>query len=293
MREIVTSHDNRHLKLVRLLAARKGRKKENAFVVEGEDLVRIGCDFGWNMRSLLIAESAADREDVVSLYTAARLTSGMQPTFVADDLINAVSELAHPPRVIGVFSAKQPSNPRRIDGPIVLLDAVRDPGNLGTIIRSAAAFGAVEVAMVGCADPTSSKAVRSSMGAVFTTRWAMYGSFAEAFESFDSARPHAPVFGPVIGFDAGAMKQLPDAELGEHPILCFGGERTGISDELRQRTDQVVAIPQTAGIESLNVAIAASVVLYECRRGRSSGDASVSTADSPASATISAGDSAP
>ena len=140
---MITSAANPRLKLVRKLQSRRQREKLGLFACEGEDLVDAAVAAGLEPVDLLVAGSS-----------------------VAEELLAGVSELAHPPRVIGVF--RRDELPRFEPGPATLaLWHVADPGNVGTLVRSADAFGAAVCVSAGCADPTGQKALRASAGAVF------------------------------------------------------------------------------------------------------------------------------
>jgi len=140
---MITSRDNEKLKLVRKLHERRWRDKLGLLVAEGEDLVDAAVKAGLEPVELLVAGET-----------------------VAAELLAGVSTLAHPPRVIGVFRRDElPRDPLPEVG--FALWRVADPGNVGTLLRSAAAFGAGVALSAGCADPTGPKALRASMGAIF------------------------------------------------------------------------------------------------------------------------------
>ena len=223
---MITSAANPRLKRIRRLRSASQRKRSGLFVVEGEDLVDAGRAAG------------LEPEDV--------LTAGVdvEPTLLAD-----VSELAHPPRVIGVF---------RRDGlvggqsrPVGLaLWHVADPGNVGTLIRTADAFGAFVALSAGSADPTSSKALRASAGAIFRV----------PLVEFDDAPA------PRIALVAHGGSALHELELPERVTFVLGAERDGVPKELLDRCDTSASIPMREGAESLNVAVAGALALYEHAR---------------------------
>ena len=173
---------------------------------------------------------------------------------VEPQLLAELSTLGHPARVVAVF--------RRADLPAVsaaptalALWRVGDPGNVGTLVRTADALGPALVALsAGCADPTSPKALRASAGAIFRVP---LGRFEDA--------PH-----PWIGLSAGAGTPLWDLDLGECVTFVLGAEREGLPGDVAARCDALASIPLAAGSESLNVALAGAIALYE-RRRRSAG----------------------
>jgi RNA methyltransferase, TrmH family len=220
---MITSPHNEKLKLIRKLQARKHRERSGLFVAEGEDLVDA-------------AEAAGAEAEFV-------LVAGRD---VEPALLDAVSELGSGTRVIGVYRERwaEPGGDLQVH-----LSGVRDPGNVGTIIRTSYALADGPVVLgPGCADPYSPKAVRASMGSAF-------------------ARPPAragldELNGFKLGLDARAGLDLREVELASPAVLCLGGEREGLpaAREL-DATARIGMRPE--GPESLNVGAAAAVALYE------------------------------
>jgi TrmH family RNA methyltransferase len=223
---VITSAANPRLRLVRRLGSRRQRDKLGLFVCEGEDLVEAACAAGIEPVDLLVAGES------------------VEPALLA-----GVSTLAHPPRVIGIFRrADLPAYQSRPVG--LALWHVGDPGNVGTLIRSADAFGASVALSSGCADPTGPKALRGSTGAIFRVP---LGRFDE-------------VTGRRVALVARGGDPLAEVELGEGTVFVLGAEREGLPDDVVASCDAVGSIPLTDGAESLNVAIAGSVALYEWNR---------------------------
>ena len=226
MSGLITSADNKTLKLVRRLASARRRDKLGLFVCEGEDLVE--------------AARAAGVEPVELLVSG----ENVEPGLLAD-----VSALGHAPRVIGIF--RRGDLPQRDVPPLGLaLWRVGDPGNVGTLIRTADALGPAFVALSdGCADPTGPKAVRASMGALFRV--------------------------PLIGFDEAPRPWVALVPEGGGELtgatgstFVLGAEREGIPDDVVARCDERATIPLADGAESLNVAAAGAIALYERARRR-------------------------
>jgi RNA methyltransferase, TrmH family len=236
---VITSAANPRLKLVRKLAARRQRDKLGLFVCEGEDPVAAGLDAG-----LAPVEALVDAERPALVDRLPRAEA------VAPELMSELSTLAHPPRVVAVF--RRADLPRGV-GPAtgLALHHVADPGNVGTLIRTADALGPAFVALSpGCADPTSPKVLRASMGAVFRV----------PLVSVDEA-PH-----PWIGLVPRGGRPLGELDFGERATFVLGAEREGLTPEVLQKCDEVVSIPLAVGAESLNVAAAGAIALYERRR---------------------------
>jgi RNA methyltransferase, TrmH family len=223
---VITSPHNPKLKLVRrLLESRRQREKEGLFVCEGEDLVDAARDAGVQPVELLVAG-----EDV-------------EPGLLAE-----LSTLAHPPRAVAIYArADLPHGTL----PLTLaLWHVGDPGNVGTLLRTADAFGAALALSAGCADPTGPKALRASTGAIFRVP---VGRFDDA--------PR-----PWIGLAAHDGDPLHELELGEPATFVLGAEREGLPVDVLARCDARATIPLAPRSESLNVAAAGAIALYEARR---------------------------
>jgi TrmH family RNA methyltransferase len=236
---LITSPSNPRLKLVRKLASRRQRDKLGLFACEGEDLVRAALDAGLEPVEALVD---AERPVLLELLPRAEL--------VASELIGELSALAHPPRVVAVF--RHADLPRGTELPVGLaLWHVGDPGNVGTLVRAADALGPAFVALSpGCADPTSPKALRASMGALFRVPLAQFEG---------APRPHVG----LVPHDGTPLHEL---ALGERVTFVLGAEREGLPAEIAVECDELASIPVAAGAESLNVAAAGAIALYERRR---------------------------
>jgi TrmH family RNA methyltransferase len=222
---MITSRDNERLKLVRKLHDRRWRDKLGLFAVEGEDLLEAGTAAGLDPRDVLVGG-----EDV------------------APELLAQVASLAHPPRIVAVF--RRDDLPRGLRAVTLALWRVGDPGNVGTLLRAADAFGAGLALSEGCADPTGPKAVRASMGSIFRV----------PVSEFDEPQGRRVALVPNGGIP------LPELDLSGEAVLVLGAEREGLPAEVAERCDERASIPQRGGAESLNVALAGAIALYELAR---------------------------
>jgi RNA methyltransferase, TrmH family len=243
----ITSAHNPRLKEIRKLARRRARERAGRFVAEGEDL--------------LAAAEAAGRP-ALERYCAAG--SGLAGTEVAPEALRAVSALGSGTRTLALYEQRWSV----AAGPVCMaLWGVADPGNVGTVLRSAAAFGAASVALgPGCADPYGPKAVRASMGAIFTV---------------PVARVDEPegLPGERIALVAGEGDPLRGLECAGEVSVLVGSEREGLPARVVDACDRVAHIPITT--DSLNAAMAATLALYELRMGRSPGGHDRPEADRP------------
>jgi TrmH family RNA methyltransferase len=224
---VITSTDNPKLKQIRKLQTKRERARSGLFAAEGEDLVAAAEAAGWEAEWIL----AAGETDPPRIA-------------VEPKLLQAASALGSGSRVVAVYRQRW-SDP---GGDVsVYLHGVSDPGNVGTVIRSAHAFADGPVILgPGCADPYSPKAVRASMGSIF-------------------ARPPARAsFDDLAGTRIAYVMDGPDPKPVDGPVvLCIGGERFGL-DEVADRAEVRRGIPMRSDApDSLNAAMAATVALYE------------------------------
>jgi TrmH family RNA methyltransferase len=245
----ISSPHNDHLKEIRKLARRRERALTGRFVAEGEDLLVAADAAGW---------PALER------YCAA--DSGLPGVEVEPELLASVSQLGSGTRALGVFEQRWADAPV---GPLcVALHGIGDPGNVGTILRSALAFGASSVALgPDCADAYGPKAVRASMGALFAVPLARYEDVARLPGVTVALDAHAnePIAGLAAETGGVAAGGAGPVGGGKPLTLLIGAERAGLPDDVLAACDRVVRIPIAS--ESLNAAMAATVALYEVTRG--------------------------
>jgi RNA methyltransferase, TrmH family len=238
----ITSHHNQKLKEIRKLRQRRRwRERSGLFVAEGEDLL-----------------SAADAQGWVAIERYAAVGSGLPGTSVDPDLLASASGLGSGTRTLAVYEERWALAPV---GPLcVYLHGLHDPGNVGAVLRSAQAFGVSSVALgPGTADPYSPKAVRASMGAIFSLPL----SRADASELPGEKIALVPGAGVPLD-DLWRSTLAYDRSSAKEATLMIGAERDGLPDELIARADLVAHIPiQT---DSLNAAMAATIALYELTR---------------------------
>ncbi len=166
-------------------------------------------------------------------------------------LLAEVSALAHPPRVIGVF--RRPERAGEASPPTLALWRVADPGNVGTLLRSADAFGAAMLLSEGCADPFGPKALRAAMGSTFRVPLLDF-----------------QVLPRSVALVADGGEPIHEIDLERNANFVLGSEREGLPDEIRAQCDVVATIPTRAGVESLNVATAGAVALFAYAQSRRS-----------------------
>ena len=227
---MITSRENETLKLVgKLLGQRKHRDETGLFAVEGEDLVDAARTAGVEPVHLLVAGET-----------------------VEEALLARVSTLPHSARAIGVY--RRAELPTGVRDRCLALWRLSDPGNVGTLLRSADAFGACVALSDGCADPFSPKALRASAGAIFRVPLVPWDD-----------RPAR-----CVALVAHAGAALADVDLTPPVTFLLGAERAGLPDELGAGCDRAT-IPLSEDAESLNVAAAGAIALYELSRRHADG----------------------
>lgn len=259
----VTSLANPIVKDIRALALKKFRDQQNAFMAEGLKLVIDALEAGWTIRTLIY--SKAGKGNAAVEKTAARVVSrGGLVLEVSEKVLSAITRRDNPQMVVGVFEQRwmplQEIRPH--DEQVwIALDRVRDPGNLGTIIRTADAIGASGVILLGeTTDPFSLETVRATMGSIFAVPVAR--ATQDAFLSWTRAQD-ALVVGTHL---KGSVDYRTPDYSGRPVMLLMGNEQQGLTDALAVACHTLIRIPQAGKADSLNLAVATAVALYEIRR---------------------------
>ena len=259
----VTSLSNPIVKDIKALALKKFRDQQNAFLAEGLKLVLDALDQGWTIRTLVFAK-AQKGNAAVERAAARTVAYGGLVLEVSEKVLAAITRRDNPQMVVGVFSQRfEKLAAIRPEGEDVwvALDRVRDPGNLGTIIRTADAVGAKGVILVGeCTDPFSLETVRATMGSIFAQPIAKAGleEFLEWRKGFG---------GMLVGTHLKGAVDYRSIDYSGRPIvLLMGNEQQGLPDALAEKCDRLARIPQTGRADSLNLAVATGIMLFEIRR---------------------------
>ncbi len=257
----IASLANRQIKDIRALFQKKQRDRQSVFLAEGQKLLIDALDQGWSIRTLVHAKSAAQSAAKIAARTVA---AGGDVLIVPEKVLGAITRRDNPQMVVGVleqrFSPLDAISPGTGDT-WVALDRVRDPGNLGTIVRTADAVGAAGIILVGdCVDPFSPETVRATMGSVFSIPIAR--SNRNAFIEW-SKMQNAMFVGTHL---SGSVDYRAVDYTKQPVVLLMGNEQQGLDDELTGICDPLVRIPQAGKADSLNLAVSTGVMLYEIRR---------------------------
>jgi RNA methyltransferase, TrmH family len=237
----ISSAQNPTIKLIRSLDDKKGRREAGLFVAEGLAMLERAEDLGWEPDFLIATKPSY-------------LFGGAKPYIVTEKLMAEISAQNNPHDVMAVFKQRWQPHPGKT-GTWLALEEIRDPGNLGTIIRTADAAGASGIILVGdCVDPYAPESVRASTGSIFATTIAKMPS--PSFTDFLKAWPGESVATLM------SAKQDFRKPYKSPTLIVLGNEARGLTEAIANACKTKVKIPMKAGVESLNVATAAALLLY-------------------------------
>ncbi|HZD19975.1 MAG TPA: RNA methyltransferase [Burkholderiales bacterium] len=245
---IIRSRDNARVKRwAKLARDARLRRAERRVMIEGPHLLAAALDARVTPVALLATEAALADAEIAALLRRARL----EPAVLSPGAFAAIAEARTPRGIAAEIALPE----QRRDGPAVFLEGVQDAGNVGAIIRSAAAFGVGEVVLDRhCADAWSPKVLRAGQGGHFALGLRQADDFAAALASFR---------GRLICTVARGGRSLREIELAGRLGWAFGGEGSGLSSATLAGASDKVTIPMSPGAESLNVAASAAICLYE------------------------------
>jgi len=240
----ITSLDNKAVKLAASLQKKKYRDLHGKFLIEGMKLIKEALAFGYEFEAVFYVPDKVDYDLELPAYE------------VSYEILCKITDTVTPQGIAAVVSVKEPKREKLMQAQrVVYLDRVQDPGNVGTIIRTADAFGFDAVILSKeCADLYSPKVIRSAMGSVFHLE--IYRDFSvEELKALEKK---------IYSSSLEASSMPESIEL--PAVLVIGNEGQGISDEIKVATDEFVKIPMVGNAESLNASIAAGILLYEFRK---------------------------
>lgn len=245
--ERITSIQNPLLQHIRKLqSSRAYRESCGEFVADGWKLLCEAQQWYPHITTVIVAQSAA----------CPQFSESVRVAVVPDGLMDRLSSMRTPQGVL--FVCHMPDAvPLKINAGMLLLDGIQDPGNLGTILRTADAFAIPIVLTNDCADPFSEKAVRSSMGAVFRAP-----PQCASWQEIQAARAQIPIAATAFSAQAEDIRAV---DLSKY-IVVIGSEGQGICREILQASEKQVMIPMQQHCESLNAAIAASIVMWQIKK---------------------------
>lgn len=250
----ITGKDNRILKTLRSLKTRNGRKKLGLYFVEGERIVKDTLTLATENISFVVFSSSYfenNRDFCLSLE------NNTECYLISDKLFVEISDTKTPQGILMVLSVQSSSlDDFSADGNILILDSVQDPGNMGTIIRTAEAMGISSVFLTkGSTDIYSPKVLRSAMGSAFRTDF----YFIDTEDLYTLKDKGYKLYSAALSENS---IPLDNVKPEKNAAIIIGNEANGISEEILEISDYLIKIPMTGKIESLNAAIAAAIVMY-------------------------------
>lgn len=256
---IIESKDNSLIKEVKKLHKRKNRIERGQFIIEGFRFVEEALKSSFKVEYLFINESVLNKYESLNIKNF--INEETKVYAVRNNIIKELCETENPQGIVAVVWNKKMELADR-EGFYILVDKIQDPGNLGTIIRSAHASGALGVITTkGTVDVYNDKTLRSTMGSIFNI------PVMEDIEFNITNRLKENEFKFIVS-SLDTDKNFYNVDLKGKVVICVGNEGNGISEEVYSFADEKVKIPMPGGAESLNAAVAASIMMYEVVRQR-------------------------
>jgi TrmH family RNA methyltransferase len=254
----IQSHDNPFFKeLVKLCGSARQRSKANQTLLDGTHLLAAYLESGQQPQHILLNAAALQDKEISALLKRA---AGVPVTQLDDKLFAQLSELKTPTGILALIGIRHP--PVMQSSFALLLEDIQDPGNLGSMLRSAAAAGCDAVFLsTGCADAWSPKVLRAAMGGHFALR---------IYERQDLPGVAKGFAGELLAASLQAKRSLYECGLRGNVAFMIGNEGAGLSADLLEQATQKIAIPMRGKVESLNAAAAAAICLFEAVRQRQS-----------------------
>jgi len=259
----ITSLANAQVKAMRGLSQRKNRRASNSFLAEGLKLIIDGLEAGWEIEAFAYSKSVLDQagmRDIVLETALAARKAGAAILEVTDPIMEKIVRRDNPQMAVGVFRQRMLPVDTMLsiqNGLWVCLEGVKDPGNLGTILRTAEAAGADGVILLGeTTDPFGLEAVRASMGSLFHIPLARISR-----ADFLAARPRWP--GRIVGTHLAGATDFRTTSKQRPLTLLMGNEQSGLPDDIAATCDTLALIPMRGKADSLNLAVATGIMLFE------------------------------
>lgn len=257
----ITSLANPIIKDIRALLTKKHRKARGLFLAEGLKILLEAVDLGWQIETLLYAPEHFDNKPSQKLINHV-LHSGGKIIQTSEKILSTLTRKDNTQTFLGVLKVNlcRLEDLKLEEGEAyIALDRVRDPGNLGTIIRTADAVGVKAIILIGdCTDPFSLEAVRASMGSLFAVP--LFKIEEKEFLLWKEKEKKALFIGTHL---KGAIDYRSLPACSKAKVLLMGNEKTGLSEELSKKCDYLIRIPQRGRADSLNISVATAITLYE------------------------------
>ncbi len=261
-RERISSRQNNRVKNLIKLQRKKYRQQQGRFLLEGFNLIETALKVEAQIEEFYLSQELEIKSDEVKNLIE-NLPAGVEPVILETDLFNQAVTTVNPQGVLAVARSREMSLSEiwKLSGPLLLLAEIQDPGNLGTIIRTAAAADlAGLITLKGSVDIFNPKVVRGSMGGIFSLPACQSVSPADIKESIAGNQLK---FRRLVAAEPEASQSYYDFIFEQNDIIVIGNEARGLPQEIKDFIDREITIPLPGRMESLNAAVAASIVIFE------------------------------
>lgn len=254
--QIITSKDNETIKQIKKLKEKKYRDKEKAYLAEGIKLVSEAILEKASISKIIICEECLNKNtiDKKVLYDIAKYDC----IYVSSPVFNILTDVANPQGVIAVINQNKSSTTVDFSQDLILvLDGIQDPGNIGTILRTADSVGLKQIILSDkCGDVYNPKVVRSTMGAIFRINIIKSDNLIQIIKEIQKNKFR------VLATDLNTNKSIYDVDYNKIAVV-IGNEANGVSNDILELADEKIVIPMLGKTESLNASVATGVILYE------------------------------
>lgn len=255
----ITSQNNPLIKEIISLQRKKNRWKSKKFLIEGIKFLNEAIKYKAHISKIVFTDALCDSELGKELHK--EIINNNDTIYVPNELFNKISNVENTQGILGIIEFKNRETSDLLNkGILFYLDGLQDPGNMGTIIRSADAFG-IRGLIIGknCVDPYNPKVVRATMGSIF--RVPLYFETGEKPFSSHTLRNRR-----IVVTSLNDSKPINNFQFNENDIIVIGNEGNGVSSDILDMSDIKILIPMLGDAESLNAGVAASIIMYECSR---------------------------
>lgn len=256
---LITSKDNEFIKHLKKLKEKKYREEYSEFIVEGIKMIQEAIDEGAEIKHIIICDDCKTQGSFSSefLYEIAKYNC----VYVTEKIFSGITDVMNPQGILAVIDKKNKSDDIDYNANLFLiLDDIQDPGNMGTILRTADSINLKQIIVSkGTADCYNPKVVRSTMGAIFRVNVIECEDLKKIIKEMKKRKIK------VYATDLATNKSIYDADYKKSAIV-IGNEANGVSKEILELADEKIKIPMTGKTESLNAAVATGIILYEAVR---------------------------
>ncbi len=255
---LITSKDNEIIKHIRKLKDKKERDISNEFIVEGIKMLEEAINEGADIKTVVVCDDCLGNSKIATdlLYEIAKENI----IYVPEKIFKLISDVKTPQGILAVIKKSDTSKIEYTDNLFLILDNIQDPGNLGTIIRTADSINLKQIIVPkGAADAYNPKVVRSSMGAIFRVKVIEVDDLAKAIKEMKKNKIK------ILATDLRTDKSIYDVTY-EKSAIVIGNEANGVSEKVLELADERIKIPMEGKTESLNAAVATGIILYNAVR---------------------------